>query len=175
MPPVANGGEDNNIGPGQQADCEEVEQMLFAIDAELSLISAQSAAIKGDSMVGKEADKSGQTCVESNTGSAETSNGDKGQGAPSESRNMGNPPCHTKQRSTNVEDDADDEGQDLPLERQSTEAQSESEEVDDPPHCTRQRSTDVEDDMDDMHGQWTDDEDELDELCKVDSNENKQG
>ncbi|KAJ3871594.1 hypothetical protein F5051DRAFT_433733 [Lentinula edodes] len=128
MPPVANGGEDNNIGPGQQADCEEVEQMLFAIDAELSLISAQSAAIKGDSM-----------------------------------------------RSTNVEDDADDEGQDLPLERQSTEAQSESEEVDNPPHCTRQRSTDVEDDMHNMHGQWTDDEDELDELCKVDSNESKQG
>ncbi|KAJ4479820.1 hypothetical protein C8J55DRAFT_560955 [Lentinula edodes] len=178
------GGEDDNIGPGRRADREEVEQMLFAMDAELSLISAQSTAIKGDSTVGEEADKSGQTCVESNTGSAETSSGDEGQGspterrskgAPSESEDMGNPPRRTKRRSTDVEDDADDEGQDLPPERRSTEARSESEDMDDPPHRTRQRSTDVEDDGDDVRDRSTDDEDESDELRKVGSKENEQG
>ncbi|KAJ3886377.1 hypothetical protein GG344DRAFT_81765 [Lentinula edodes] len=178
------GGEDDNIGPGRRADREEVEQMLFAMDAELSLISAQSTAIKGDSTVGEEADKSGQTCVESNTGSAETSSGDEGQGsptkrrskgAPSESEDMGNPPRRTKRRSTDVEDDADDEGQDLPPERRSTEARSESEDMDDPPHRTRQRSTDVEDDGDDVRDRSTDDEDESDELRKVGSKESEQG
>ncbi|KAJ3933667.1 MAG: hypothetical protein NXY57DRAFT_1037459 [Lentinula lateritia] len=178
------GSEDVNIGPGRRADREEVEQMLFAIDAELSLISAQSTAIKSDSTVGEEADKSGQTRVELNTGSPEISSGDEGRGspterrskgAPSESEDMGNPPRGTKRRSTDFEDDTDDEGQDLHPERRSTEAQSESEDVDDPPRRTRQRSTDVEDDPEDVRGRSTDDEDESDELRKVGPKESEQG
>ncbi|KAJ3808250.1 hypothetical protein F5876DRAFT_78905 [Lentinula aff. lateritia] len=78
-------------------------------------------------------------------------------GAPSKSEDMGNPPHRTKRRSTDVEDDADDEGQDLPPEHQSTEARN------------------VEDDADDVRGQSTDDEDESDELRKVGSKESEQG